>query len=123
LFDVDFSAVVATKDQLIMVYKLLAGLQGLGIIGLTLLTTNTTKANPVEYVFSAPPEATQELVEIPTRETEYPFFECHSEAKNNQEEAAMDSHNCENLDNLTQDTEKNEQFTSQNEQTSNTLSK
>ncbi len=104
-----------------MVYKLLTGLQGSGMITLALLTTNTVQANPREYIFSAPPESNQELVEIPTRETEYPFYECTSETENNHEGVLIDSHNCdcvdcENSNNLTQDTEKNQQPTSQNEQ-------
>jgi hypothetical protein len=104
-----------------MVYKLLAGLQGSGMIALILLTSNTVQANPKEYVFSAPPETNQDLVEIPARETEYPFYECNSEVENNHEAVLIDSHNCdcvncENSNNLTQDTETNEQLTSENKQ-------
>ncbi|MGL5943212.1 MAG: hypothetical protein ACRC2S_23185 [Waterburya sp.] len=105
-----------------MVYKLLSSLQGSGMIALILLTTNTVQANPREYVFSAPSESNQELVEIPTRETEYPFYECNPEAENSHEAVLVDSHNCdcvdcENSNNLTQDRDKNEHLTSQNKQT------
>ncbi|MGL5795363.1 MAG: hypothetical protein ACRC06_13370 [Waterburya sp.] len=107
-----------------MLYKLLSSLQGSGIIALILLTTNTVQANPKEYVFSAPPESNQELVEIPTRKTEYPFYECNlkSEVENNHNAVLIDSHNCdcvdcENSNNLTQERDKNEHLTSQNKQT------
>lgn len=101
-----------------MVHKLFAftTLKCSGIV-ITLLTANIAQANPTEYVFSAPPEIDNELVEIPTRETDYPLYECNNEHEQT-ESTAIDSHNCEciDCDNLAQDEESNERLTSQNKQ-------
>lgn len=99
-----------------MVDKLFPTLKYSGIIAIALLTANMVQANPTEYVFSAPPEIDNELVEIPTSETDYPLYECNNEHE--QTETAIDSHDCEciDCDNQAQDAESNEQFTSQNKQ-------
>ena len=100
-----------------MNYKLFTALQCSGATLIAFLTAKTVQANPTEYVFSAPPEIDNELVEIPQSETDYPFYECSQEFKNQETEAAMDSHDCECLDcdDTTQDSESNEQVASQNQ--------
>lgn len=60
------------------------------------------QANATEYVFSAPPEVGTETVEIPTQETDYPFYECEGEVSDNEAEESdqneIDSHACDCID-------------------------
>ena len=78
-----------------MINKLFAILKYGGIIAVTLLNARTIHADTTEYVFSAPPEVDNEVVEeIPEQETEYPFYECEKEAENKTEEGLRDSHDC-----------------------------
>jgi hypothetical protein len=61
----------------------------INIIIISLFIINFVNRNLLDIqkycVFSAPPETNQDLVEIPARETEYPFYECNSEVENNHE--------------------------------------
>lgn len=57
-----------------------------------------------EYVFSAPPEVDNNVVEeIPTQEADYPLYECEqaseTEAETDEDNnTKIDSHNCECID-------------------------
>ena len=78
-----------------MINKLFVILKYSGIITITFLNVRTIRADTTEYVFSAPPEVDNEVVEeIPEQETEYPFYECEKEAENKTEEGLRDSHDC-----------------------------
>ena len=96
-----------------MVYKLFVTLIGSMAIAIAPWSINRVRANPTEYVFSAPPEVDPELVEIPVSETDYPLYECNSELSDAETETALDSHDCEDL---AEDPESDSKITSQNKQ-------
>ena len=96
-----------------MVYKLFVTLIGSMAIVISPWSMNRVRANPTEYVFSAPPEVDREEVEIPASETDYPLYECNSESSDAETETALDSHDCEDL---AEDSESDSQLTSQNKQ-------
>ncbi|MBE9048550.1 hypothetical protein IQ255_29935 [Pleurocapsales cyanobacterium LEGE 10410] len=97
--------------------KLFAALASLVTIAISLLFANKVGANPTEYVFTAPPEVDNELVEIPASETDYPLYECDPES-DNADGTALDSHDCTCTDceDLAQDSESNEKLPSENKQ-------
>ncbi|MDJ0567893.1 MAG: hypothetical protein QNJ53_02495 [Pleurocapsa sp. MO_192.B19] len=101
-----------------MIYKLFTTLKCYGAIVITLLTANAVSVNSTEYVFTAPPEVDNEIVEIPASETDYPLYECNPESENKDTEAAKDSHNCDCADceGMAEDSEQSENFTSQNQE-------
>lgn len=81
-----------------MINQLITNLKYALAIVITLLTPQLVIANSTEYVFSAPPEVDKQLVEIPTQETDYPFYECESEVVAETEtdpETVRDSHDCD----------------------------
>ena len=96
-----------------MVYKLFVSLIGSMAIAINPWSMNRVRANPTEYIFSAPPEVDSELIEIPVSETDYPLYECNSESSDAETETALDSHNCEDL---AEDTESDSKITSQDKQ-------
>jgi hypothetical protein len=81
-----------SKIWLIMVYQLLTACRNSGVIAIILLLTNTLASSATEYVFTAPPEVNRNIVEIPTRDTEYPLSECNAEVTKSND--VVDSHNC-----------------------------
>ena len=99
-----------------MIDKLFAALKCSGAITIIILTVKAGRANSTEYVFSAPPEVDNKVVEeIPTQEEEYPFYECDEEAlhgedleKNQESDDKIDSHECE--EELTQEAEEQKQL-------------
>lgn len=96
-----------------MVYKLFVSLIGSMAIAIAPWSSDRVRANPTEYVFSAPPEVDRELVEIPASQTDYPLYECSSESSDTETETALDSHECEDM---AKDPESDSQLTSQNKQ-------
>lgn len=86
--------------------KLLAIFKCSGAIAIAMFMTTKVWANSTEYVFSAPPEVDKNVVEeIPTQETDYPFYECESEHAAAETEATdedgnskIDSHDCDCID-------------------------
>lgn len=99
-----------------MVYKLFVTLIGSMAISITPWSLDRVRANPTEYIFTAPPEIDRELVEIPASETEYPLYECKTASSDADTEAALDSHDCNCIDceELAEDTQSNSQLTLQN---------
>ena len=90
-----------------MINQLFTALKYSGTITLTLFTIRAAQANATEYVFSAPPEIDNNVVqEIPAQEVDYPLYECASETseidaeepENEESIAKIDSHNCECID-------------------------
>lgn len=94
--------------------KLITTFHRSGAIAITLLLANAVSANSQEYVYSAPPEVDYDLVEIPSRDTEYPLYECSQESEQHNHEN-IDSHDCDcvDCDNVSQNSAKEEQLTSQ----------
>lgn len=85
-----------------MVYKLFPKLTSLGLIAIALTLTSKVASWGTEYVFTAPPDAEQKALEIPSSETDYPLYEC-GEAENiedtaTDENTALDSHDCSCID-------------------------
>ena len=78
-----------------MINQLFATLKYSGAIAISILNIQISKVNATEYVFSAPPEVDKEIVEIPTQEEDYPFYECESASASTSENELRDSHNCE----------------------------
>jgi len=72
-----------------MVYKVYTACRNSSAIAIVLLLINIPQASSTEYVFTAPPEVGEEVVEIPASETEYPLYECTTES-----EDRLDSHDC-----------------------------
>ena len=101
-----------------MMKKLFATFKYSTVMVITLLNIKVTQANSQEYVFTAPPEVDNNIVEIPAKETDYPFYECESESEEQktEEEELIDSHNCDckDCEDMVEDTEENEKFTSRN---------
>jgi len=95
-----------------MVYQLFATLKNSLAIAIALLLTSKVQCLASEYIFTAPPEVDHQLLEAPSRETEYPLYECAAETEA-EEETALDAHNCHCIDceDLTQDTEADEPLT------------
>ncbi|MDJ0745244.1 MAG: hypothetical protein QNJ32_18050 [Xenococcaceae cyanobacterium MO_167.B27] len=57
--------------------KLLTVLGCSSSVALTLLSPTSARANTTtEYVFTAPDINNNEIIDIPRRETDYPFFDC-----------------------------------------------
>ncbi|MEL6437763.1 MAG: hypothetical protein AAFQ80_00710 [Cyanobacteria bacterium J06621_8] len=98
-----------------MVNQLFTTLKSSCAIAITLLLNQQLYCSATEYVFTAPPEVGQEVVEIPVRETEYPLYECDVESKT-PSETSMDVHECSCIDceELTQDHESDAQLTLKN---------
>lgn len=96
-----------------MVCKLFVTLIGSMAIAIAPWSINRVRANPTEYVFSAPSEVDREEVEIPANETDYPLYECNSESSDTDTETALNSHHCEDL---AEDPESDSKITSQNKQ-------
>jgi len=101
-----------------MVYKLLnIGKHG-GAIAVIFLSTKTLSASSTEYVFTAPPEVNRQIVEVPPSDTDYPLYECSSEAIAKPEAVteateatevnnALDTHdcNCQDCENTLEESE------------------
>lgn len=99
--------------------KLLATLKSSGVIAITIVMANSIRVNSQEYVFSAPSEVDYNSVEIPSSETEYPFYECEENQQDNQNgKEKIDSHECDCVDceSFSQDSETDEELTSKNQQ-------
>ncbi|MEM7757522.1 MAG: hypothetical protein AAGF83_23300 [Cyanobacteria bacterium P01_G01_bin.67] len=101
-----------------MVYQLFTTFKSSSAIAIILLLTNKVYCSATEYVFTAPPEVGQEVLEIPASETEYPLYECEAETET-KSEPALDSHECSCIDcgEVTQDAEADAQLTSKNKPT------
>ena len=87
-----------------MINRLFTTLKCSGALTIMLFVVRVYPANSTEYVFSAPPEVDNEVVEIPEQSEDYPFYECDdeisdSEAKEEREdkETKIDSHDCEEM--------------------------
>lgn len=82
---------------------------------IVLLLSNQLYCSATEYVFTAPPEVGQAVLEVPASETEYPLYECDSDIET-ESATPLDSHNCSCIDceELTQDEEADERLTSKN---------
>ena len=104
--------------------KLLTVLGCSSSVALTLLSGNAAKANSSqEYVFNAP-EIEDEFVEVPTRETDYPFFDCSCseynpasiEASDREGDKAISLYGCDcaGCRNLVRSLEKSEKIYFQN---------
>lgn len=52
----------------------------LAMIAMIFLSTNPLGTSATEYVFTAPPEVNRQIVKIPPSKTDYPLYECRSEA-------------------------------------------
>lgn len=100
-----------------MVHQLFATLKSSCAIASFLLLINKGQCFSSEYIFIAPPEIDRELLEIPASETEYPLYECESETET-ESPTALDSHECNCIDceEVTQDSESDEQLTSKKKQ-------
>ena len=100
-----------------MVHQLFATLKSSCAIATFLLLTHNVQCLSSEYIFTAPPEVDRELLEIPASETEYPLYECESET-GAESETPLDSHECSCIDceEVTQDSESDEQLTSKKKQ-------
>lgn len=96
-------------------------------IAITMFVAMATPANSTEYVFSAPPEVDNEIVEeIPTQEADYPFYECgvetsekdQSPLEDEDSNAKIDSHDCDCIDceESIQESEAKEKSSSRNQQ-------
>lgn len=98
-----------------MVFQLFATFKSSSAIALILLLTSKTQCLASEYIFTAPPEVGQELIEIPSRETEYPLYECDAETET-ETETIIDAHECDCVDceEITQESTPEEQLTSKN---------
>ena len=90
-----------------MIDLLFTALKYSGAVTLIFLTIKVDRANSKEYVFSAPPEIDNNIVEeIPAKEGDYPLYECNIEtsekdaveATEEDDNAKIDSHNCDCLD-------------------------
>jgi len=64
-----------------MVYQLFATLKNSLAIAIALLLTSKVQCLASEYIFTAPPEVDHQLLEAPSRETEYPLYECAAETE------------------------------------------
>ncbi len=89
-----------------MINRLFITLKNSGTIAVMMFVA-TLPANSTEYVFSAPPEVDNEIVEeIPTQEADYPFYECEAETSQKDESqlededsnTKIDSHDCDCID-------------------------
>ena len=98
-----------------MVNQLFTTIKSSCAIAITLLLSSKLQSSATEYVFTAPPEIGQEVLEIPASETEYPLYECDTETET-ESEAPLDSHECSCIDceERTQDDESDEKLTSKN---------
>ncbi|MGL5835994.1 MAG: hypothetical protein ACRC1Z_22595 [Waterburya sp.] len=75
-------------------------------IAIVFLSTNPLGASSKEYVFTAPPEVNRRIVKTPSSKTDYPLYECRSEAMVKPEKAteatevnhALDIHDCNDQD-------------------------
>jgi hypothetical protein len=88
------------------------GLRPCFAIAVIFLSTKTLSASSTEYVFTAPPEVNRQIVEVPPSETDYPLYECSSEAISKLETAteannALDTHdcNCQDCENTLEESE------------------
>lgn len=90
-----------------MIDLLFTALKYSGAVTLFFLTIEVERVNSTEYVFSAPPEVDNNVVEeIPAREDDYPLYECNIETSEKEEIAAedddnnskIDSHDCDCVD-------------------------
>ena len=98
-----------------MINKLLIILKCSGVFAITMFMVKTSFADTTEYVFSAPPEVDNNVVEeIPAQETDYPLYECDRDletenANDEDSNGKIDSHDCDCLDcgEVPQDLEKN----------------
>ncbi len=104
--------------------KLLTVLGCSSSVALTLFSGNAATANPSqEYVFNAP-EIEDEFVEVPARETDYPFFDCSCseynlaamEASDREGDKAISLYGCDcaGCRNLVRSLEKGEKVSFQN---------
>lgn len=103
-----------------MVCQLFTSFKSSSAIAIILLLTNKIQCLASEYIFTAPPEVGQELLEIPSSETEYPLYECEPKTES-ESETALDSHDCECIDcgEATQDSESERKLTSENKKIDN----
>lgn len=100
-----------------MVFQLFTTFKSSRAIALILLLASETQCLASEYIFTAPPEVGQELIEIPSRETEYPLYECDIETETDSE-AIIDAHECDCVDceEITQESTPEEKISSKNKQ-------
>ena len=98
-----------------MVNQLFNTIKSSSAIALALLLGNQLHCSATEYVFTAPPEVGQEVLEIPASETEYPLYECDGD-RETESGTPLDSHNCNCIDceELTHEEETDEQLTFKN---------
>lgn len=89
-----------------MIDRLFTALKCSGTIAVILFTVKANRANSTEYVFSAPPEIDNNVVEeIPAKE-DYPLYECNVETSETGEtetvdddnNTKIDSHDCDCID-------------------------
>ena len=109
-----------------MINKLPAALKYSGTMAVILMTVIANQANSTEYVFSAPPEVDNNIVEeIPAQEADYPFYDCNTETSehettevNEENDNRIDSHNCDCIDceEATSEEQKHSKVTSRNKQ-------
>ena len=90
-----------------MIDRLSTTLKCFGAIAIAILIVRVDRADSTEYVFSAPPEVDNEVVEeIPAKEGDYPLYECNIETSETGEteivdddnNTKIDSHDCDCLD-------------------------
>ncbi|MCC0176407.1 hypothetical protein I4641_05375 [Waterburya agarophytonicola K14] len=87
-----------------MINRLFTTLKCSGTLTIVLFAVRAFPANSTEYVFSAPPEVDNEVIEIREQAEDYPFYECDREIsdpeakeKSEDTEAEIDSHDCDDL--------------------------
>lgn len=86
--------------------KLFTALKYSGTMTVSILIVQANQAKATEYVFSAPPEVDNNIVEeIPAQEADYPFYDCDTQALKQEEaevteddDTKIDSHDCDCVD-------------------------
>ena len=108
-----------------MINLLFTALKCSGAIAIIILAVKADRAGSTEYVFSAPPEVDNDVVEeIPTKDGDYPLYECNietsetgeSETVDDDNNTKIDSHDCDCID-CEDDRESQTKSSSRNRQT------
>ena len=108
-----------------MLDRLSTTLKCFGAIAIAILIARSARANSTEYVFSAPPEVDNNVVEeIPTKEGDYPLYECNIETSEKGEteildddnNTKIDSHDCDCIDCVEEPEEPQTKLSSRNRQ-------